>query len=58
MNLKYKFHKFVRFEFALNFKGIQTFQEKSQKFSKIMVCQVYTSVILDYHTCIEKNQVS
>jgi hypothetical protein len=36
---KYKFSKFLDFEFDLNFKGIQTFWEKSQKFSKIMICQ-------------------
>jgi hypothetical protein len=29
----------MRFEFALNFKRIQTYWEKSQKFSKIRVCQ-------------------
>jgi hypothetical protein len=37
--LKYKFNNFLRFEFALNFKVIQTSWDKSQELSKIMICE-------------------
>jgi hypothetical protein len=38
--LNYKFRKFLKFEIYLNFKGVQTFWEKSHKLTKIIICQV------------------
>jgi hypothetical protein len=52
-----KIQQFLRFEIALNFKRIQTSWKKSQKFSKIMICQAYSNIILDHQTCIENVQV-
>jgi threonine dehydrogenase-like Zn-dependent dehydrogenase len=37
--LEYKFRNFLDFEFDLNFKGVQTSWDKSQKFTKIIICQ-------------------
>jgi hypothetical protein len=34
-NFNYEFRKQIKFEFGLNFNGVQTFLEKSDKFSKI-----------------------
>jgi hypothetical protein len=36
-NLNYRFRKQIKFEFGLNFNGVQTFWEKSYKFTIILL---------------------
>jgi hypothetical protein len=57
-NFIYKFYNFLIFEFALNSKGIQTYWEKSQKFSKIIICQSRRNCNFWSPHLIEKFEVS
>jgi hypothetical protein len=55
--VNYKYQENFQFETCLNFKGVQTFREKSHKFTKYPSSHDFNTVNLDGLTCIQKFEV-